>query len=1062
MRVKKNTIMNFNQKNKRVTKSKIVTPSPSAPSLSGGFNNELTVFHTNVNKGLLYEKKIENILLYAKHGADVVFIYEPGLGDEEDFPHSLFPNHKATIVDREFLIVLIRDTSHLVVEEVKCWTPAAKVVGRQVTIAGVYNRRSNDDKYIFSHQERFENLSEFFGASLNGAHKKAVIGGDFNLDLTQTGQKKQARGVEFALLKRGFVIGKFPFSRRGGKNQADTRPDWLAHRNFPGGTVKTAHVASSDHDVVIFENSRSVELNKKTTSKIEVWKFGKQAEDVAMELSPRNKWIENYSSLKAADLLQILQNYLTKVNDVCKRTIEVKNFGVPWYDGVLAHEKIEIESCSDPVKRKILRKIHNKNLDIARRKFKRNNNKTKGHPWPKKITSPPKEYVVTEASSGKQITITEDGAMADEQHKFWKVSVEELCKDSKDVNDEPVIERFGKKYQKLKNELPKDDPLRKEWEFRKPTQLEVKQLIKSSKPKASSSFDEISHRLVKKVSWHIQPILTRLLGLMISTSEFPEALHEIKLVPVHKAGKPKNLCSSYRPIAIQPTIAKLLDMWLCREITRITDHLNVLPSNVHGYRKFHSCASALRQLLEAFDEARMKNQNLCVLGLDYSKAYDTVSLTLCPRIIEAFGAGKAAVKLLKNFMTGRPSKVMMGKKCSDPYKLLMGILQGAATSPKLFSIITVDIADIIKTMCDGSIFYADDSLVYWFYDKTEEAKKETVDKIKKVANEIEKWAKQVQLKLNYTKTELICHSTCNKPLCGDRCKITSIDLFGKNVVASKEFKFVGMHMTNKGGLDPHVREICKKMNQGNGTLKRLQSGCSMTHKRALFHGLIMSHVMTSASAYLPRLNKTQTKTINSKVQACLRTISGVPLLGPDNFDGTPYSAKNNMNHWSMPTVADLCEQYNDINAYKHYSPSRHEFLATTKVGMGKKQKAFVTKMPNFDKLKKGSYARAEFLAINRRPELVDLKKVSEITNLHKNSWKTKFGEYERRKKTKQKIINTIKNSAANGLNIDQCMEILVQEFGEEVIFKKHYPQPKIGFDFKNYDGNYTHESWFQE
>ena len=93
---------------------------------------------------------------------------------------------------------------------------------------------------------------------------------------------------------------------------------------------------------------------------------------------------------------------------------------------------------------------------------------------------------------------------------------------------------------------------------------------------------------------------------------------------------------------------------------------------------------------------------------------------------------------------------------------------------------------------------------------------------------------------------------------------------------------------------------------------------------------------------------------------------------------------------------------------------------------------------------------------------MDLNKVSEITNLHKNSWKTKFGEYERRKKMKQKIINTIKNSAANGLNIDQCMEILVQEFGEEVIFKKHYPQPKIGFDFKNYDGNYTHESWFQE
>ena len=212
--------------------------------------------------------------------------------------------------------------------------------------------------------------------------------------------------------------------------------------------------------------------------------------------------------------------------------------------------------------------------------------------------------------------------MAEQQGKYWRDSVDKLFdNDTEEVdNTEKVIRRFISKYEKLRKALPDNNPLKGEWEFRKPTQNDVVNLIRKSKPKASSSFDKISNRLIKKVSWHIIPLIEVIMGKIIVNSNFPERLKDIKLIAVHKKGKSKTDCASYRPIAIQSIIAKIIDAWLCQEITRITDRLKLLPPSIHDYRKFYSCASAVRQLFEAIDEVKANNMNIAILGLDYSKA----------------------------------------------------------------------------------------------------------------------------------------------------------------------------------------------------------------------------------------------------------------------------------------------------------------------------------------------------------------------------------------------------------------------------------------------------------
>ena len=162
----------------------------------GGYSNELSIFHLNIQKNILKADKLDVVELYAKTGADIIFIYEPGL--DSNFPMEKFYNYDLTPINNKYLIVLTKTSSKLTVEEVVTTeaTIMAKVTGRQLTAIGTYNRRSKDrvgkddlDKY--THEERYINLKIALTKGLCEANKRCVIGGDFNLDLTQSRQKNR-------------------------------------------------------------------------------------------------------------------------------------------------------------------------------------------------------------------------------------------------------------------------------------------------------------------------------------------------------------------------------------------------------------------------------------------------------------------------------------------------------------------------------------------------------------------------------------------------------------------------------------------------------------------------------------------------------------------------------------------------------------------------------------------------------------------------------------------------------------------------------------------------------
>ena len=87
---------------------------------------------------------------------------------------------------------------------------------------------------------------------------------------------------------------------------------------------------------------------------------------------------------------------------------------------------------------------------------------------------------------------------------------------------------------------------------------EVRDIVINLKTKDSTGWDEISSKLFKRCIHPILEPLVTLINKIINTGIFPEVLKLSIIKPLHKHGE-KNLASNYRPIALIPTLSKIVE-----------------------------------------------------------------------------------------------------------------------------------------------------------------------------------------------------------------------------------------------------------------------------------------------------------------------------------------------------------------------------------------------------------------------------------------------------------------------------------------------------------------------
>ena len=104
---------------------------------------------------------------------------------------------------------------------------------------------------------------------------------------------------------------------------------------------------------------------------------------------------------------------------------------------------------------------------------------------------------------------------------------------------------------------------------------------------------------------------------------FPDQWKTAKVNPLFKKGLSNDL-HNYRPISILPTLSKLIEKQVHDSFDEYLNHYKLLYTCQSGFRKQHSCATALINTIDKWLKALNDGELVGVIMVDYAKAFDMV------------------------------------------------------------------------------------------------------------------------------------------------------------------------------------------------------------------------------------------------------------------------------------------------------------------------------------------------------------------------------------------------------------------------------------------------------
>jgi hypothetical protein len=214
-------------------------------------------------------------------------------------------------------------------------------------------------------------------------------------------------------------------------------------------------------------------------------------------------------------------------------------------------------------------------------------------------------------------------------------------------------------------------------------------------------------------------LLAEAIGTVLASGRMPLCLKESTTIVLRKEQKKDyTLASSYRPIALENTLAKLIEKVVADKITHTAETNNLLPWNQMGARKNRSTLSGLDLLISTIQTAwkSRKGTIVSMLSLDITAAFDNVSHKRLLWILDRLGLPEWMIQFTASFLSERKTRIAHSGISSNWIPTTNGIPQGSTISPILFLLFISDLLKDIQNPAEGMLafgFVDDTNLVAW-------------------------------------------------------------------------------------------------------------------------------------------------------------------------------------------------------------------------------------------------------------------------------------------------------------------------------------------------------------
>lgn len=377
--------------------------------------------------------------------------------------------------------------------------------------------------------------------------------------------------------------------------------------------------------------------------------------------------------------------------------------------------------------------------------------------------------------------------------------------------------------------------------------LDMKKAISKLNSKKACGFDGIPPSFIKTLKNDLAESMTVLVNKCIAQNVFPDNLKMSNISPVYKK-KDKLNKDNYRSINLLPIVSKLFERVLNDQLYKyMNEHFHKLMS---GFRKKHGCKDIMSKLTEDWRKALDNKNNIGVIAIDLSKAFDCMPHGLLLAKLYHYGIDVSTCELIKSYLCNRKQRVKMGSSYSPWVTANKGVPQGSILGPLLFNIF---INDLLLLDMESTVYnYADDNTIVCI-DKDMSVIKEKLqgDAMKAIA-----WFKDNMMKANPEKFQIMFLGR------GTKNKNEYISLNDTKIYTTDSINILGLELDENLNFTKCIQSICSKVSKQINALIRIKNDLDMDSRKTIYNSYVVSNInycctvwMFTGRSNLRNLNK---------------------------------------------------------------------------------------------------------------------------------------------------------------------------------------------------------------
>ena len=408
--------------------------------------------------------------------------------------------------------------------------------------------------------------------------------------------------------------------------------------------------------------------------------------------------------------------------------------------------------------------------------------------------------------------------------------------------------------------------------------FEVSKIISSLKHSRSRDLDGLDAKILDLAGPVITDSLTYLYNLCIDKAYIPLKFKQAKVIPLFKSGDPSNP-SNYRPISILSTIAKPLEKHLQKCLYTYVVENDLLHVDQSGFRKNHSCHTALIQLTDCLLNSINENKFSGLLSIDFQKAFDVIKHPVLIQKLEIMKLPPTFIGLMSSFLTDRKQLVIIDSQMSEFQPVNFGVPQGSVLGPLLFSIYVNDLPFFVEDNCE---MFADDTSIC----SSDSDPNTLTDKLQTNLEKVINWTELNHMSLNSEKTKCMYVSARQKRQKMDT-KFKPLQI-GTNVVEEvNSVKTLGVIIDRDLSWKEHTSFLVKRISTKLFQLSRIKHFLDLHSRKLFFFGHILP-IVDYASTVWDSCSENNFNTIHRMYKRALKLV----LLKSSSLTSEDYKKLN--------------------------------------------------------------------------------------------------------------------------------------------------------------------------